>query len=565
MPVDPARMRHIVDFNEKVTENIRQTSKRIENLDPRNVMATARETKVWAQNTLDLKKSLDEQKGLIAEMQESARMQDEQQSDSFHEKYRFLVERLKADIRRLFTSLQDYTDLPQDFARSRTWYHCKYDLEMDLKGISAASGGRDLMSVEPLCKLLNYRDAVTSLTLTSLLFRKAVLDWDLKSERAYADGPMVEMSELAVNIFSKTESLPANFRPPQLPSVLEPGPFTFDKRNPDRTEKNDRGGPADLTALQSRLFAVLRERQSLDQGLRTLAFGEKVQISNKSGNSGRNEAADDLRKEMTKWFDKYSQLDKELNSSKGSRNNAWEAEVESLTNKLAEKDQASRKHVTKIHELEGDVQTLKYELAALQREKNNLADQNQQLAKESLPVIDKIGNLVLKSKEASERLSADSLLLSSTFRRRVEENKRIVKEKDDIEREMHKVTRQLTAEKAKNELKEQELQKKETLYLRTMAARKSIQDSYQEQHDRIKKVQDSMSLREDARQQLLRVVQGRDCEIRQFEEDLRRAKHRIDEVKQQRQRCMEEYKSLTGQNLDLSKFEVVHTLAAPSS
>ena len=37
---------------------------------------------------------------------------------------------------------------------------------------------------------------VISLMLQSLLFKKAVLDWDLKSERAYADGPMVLTLEL---------------------------------------------------------------------------------------------------------------------------------------------------------------------------------------------------------------------------------------------------------------------------------------------------------------------------------------------------------------------------------
>ena len=46
-----------------------------------------------------------------------------------------------------------------------------------------------------------------------------MLDWDLKSERAYADGPTVAMSELAVNIFSKTESLPYKFRPKELPKI----------------------------------------------------------------------------------------------------------------------------------------------------------------------------------------------------------------------------------------------------------------------------------------------------------------------------------------------------------
>eukprot|EP00971_Amphidinium_carterae_P019156 376960-Amphidinium_carterae.1 len=37
---------------------------------------------------------------------------------------------------------------------------------------------------------------------------QAVLDWDLKSQRQYADGPMVQMVEHVVNIFSKTQTVP---------------------------------------------------------------------------------------------------------------------------------------------------------------------------------------------------------------------------------------------------------------------------------------------------------------------------------------------------------------------
>lgn len=564
MPVDPARMRQIVEWNEKVTEGVRGTSQKIEHLDQRDALAWSQAVRVWAQNTIDLKSSLDEQKGLIRDMRESARIQDQQQSESFHEKYRFLVERLKADIRKLFQSLQNYIDLPPDFARSRTWNDCIYDLEMDLKGISASNVGKDILSVEPLAMLLNYRDAVVSMLLNGLLFRKAVLDWDLKGGRAYADGPMAEMSELVVNIYSKTESLPAKYRPTALPTVLESGPFTC-KRQADKTdkvEKVDKGAPSSLTPLQSCMLATLRELQVQDMGLRSLAFDEKVHISNKGDPSGKNTAASELQKEMVKWFEKYSQLNLELSSSKGKRHSDLEAEIESLTNKLNEKDEKNKNNVTRIHKLEGDVQSLKYELTSLSREKNHLADQNQRIAKESLPVIDKIGALVSKSREAAERLTQDSCVFSTAFRQQVKENKGILEDRDSIETELAKVNRQLDAEKQKNIGKETELQKKETLYLRTMAARKHIQESYEEQRDRILKVEENIASRENDRQEMLKVAEGRECEIKQLLDDLSRARGRIEELKQQRERCGKEYKSLTGRNLDFSKFKAVPTIGA---
>ena len=82
------------------------------------------------------------------------------------------------------------------------------------------------------------------MTVPRISSRQAVLDWDLKSERAYADGPTVAMSELAVNIFSKTESLPHKFRPAALPKIVA------------GAERAGRG--SGLTSLQGHLMAVLR-------------------------------------------------------------------------------------------------------------------------------------------------------------------------------------------------------------------------------------------------------------------------------------------------------------------
>ncbi|CAK9102917.1 Poly(U)-specific endoribonuclease-B (Protein endoU-B) (Uridylate-specific endoribonuclease-B) [Durusdinium trenchii] len=433
---------------------------------------------------------------------------------------------------------------------ARTWENCLYDLEMDLKGLSAVNAGKDLPSVEPVAHLMNFRDAIMSLMLQSLLFKKAVLDWDLKSERAYADGPMVAMSELAVNIFSKTESLPYKFRPPALPTIRGPGPFT---------KKEDKGrGTTGVTSLQCHLLAVLREMQFMGKGLRNMDFAEKVHVS--GDETGQNPAAEELAHEMAKWSERCTQLERELTSNKGERENQMESKVEELEKSVALKETANKKLVTSIHKLEGEVQSLRYEFVALQRERSEVTEQNNRIAKESLPVIEKMRTLVDRSKEATERLTKDSAIWSRSFRRQVQETERILAEKDDICKELERAKRQLQTEKEKNDSKEVELQKKETLYLRTMAARKSIQDSFNEQREQIAEVEQSMEQMELDRQELLKVIQGKDGHIRELEEDLRRAKKRIAEMEQQRDMALQEYTRLTGKILDLSSFKVVPTL-----
>merc|ERR1712050_774382 len=114
------------------------------------------------------------------------------------------------------------------------------------------------------------------------------------------------------------------------------------------------------------------------------------------------------------------------------------------------------------------------------------------------------------------------------------ENRSNIEARDEISKELSKVQRQLKNERLKNQFKEDELQKKETLYLRTMAARKSIHESYLEQKAQITEVQEKMRKRDEDWQEMLKVVSGRDNEIKSLKDDLRRAHQRIDELEQQK-------------------------------
>merc|ERR1712096_3314 len=101
-------------------------------------------------------------------------------------------------------------------------------------------------------------------------------------------------------------------------------------------------------------------------------------------------------------------------------------------------------------------------------------------------------------------------------------------------------------------------QKKETLYLRTMAARKSIHESYLQQKEKTAEAEEKMRQRDNDWQEMLKVIEVRDCEIRQYQMDPARGNQRIDELEQQKKKCMEAFKKETGRtfNMLLEQFKV---------
>merc|ERR1711920_640536 len=175
-----------------------------------------------------------------------------------------------------------------------------------------------------------------------------------------------------------------------------------------------------------------------------------------------------------------------------------------------------------------------------------VAEKNAKMAKENLPVLDKMEKVLSKSKEAVERLTTDAEKLSIVFKQQVQENRKTLEERDERSKDLMKIHKQLKVEKQKNLQKEDELQRKETLYLRTMAARKSIHEAYLKQKDQIVAAEEQMQKREADWQEMLKVLEGRDSEIRQLQRDLRRARDRKEELKKQKQMCVEEFVRVTG-------------------
>eukprot|EP00929_Paragymnodinium_shiwhaense_P102655 TRINITY_DN65869_c0_g1_i1.p1 TRINITY_DN65869_c0_g1~~TRINITY_DN65869_c0_g1_i1.p1 ORF type:complete len:570 (-),score=199.52 TRINITY_DN65869_c0_g1_i1:152-1861(-) len=565
MPIDPGRLRKVVDDNDIVADKVKSMTEKLKKIDAKNFKQTSDAAKEWSDNVRRLKKSLKEQSQLSKDMRETARIQDEQHSDVIRDRYRFVIDRLKSDIRYYFHALQDFVDMPQDFANQKQWDHCAYDMERDIKSVNAPATEAGCNNLEPIITLMNYRDAVIAMMLNGLLFQLAVLHWDMESKKHYADGPMVAMAERVVNIVSKTDTVHHKLEETP-PGVFDTGPFTFDQ---NKAQEKQPTATAELTPLQARLITLLREAQNLDSGLRNMKFGKEVTIPDEKDpqlNKGKIVSADSLRIEVTKWHKKCLQLEHELQQSKAQRHAPLEQQLEQLTAKLEEKEKQHRVQVTKMHKLEGDLQSKGYENFNLKRERNELQEKVTRMSKENVPVLDKIDKLLAKSNEAVDRLNADAELLSSMFQIQVNENKNNVSQRDEISQELSRVQRQLKSEKTRSEFKQEELQKKETLYLRTMAARKSIHESYLEQKQRITEVEEKMRKHEVDRQELLRVVEGKDSEIKELQNDLRRASQRIDELEQQKKAILEEYKNATGKSCNalLQGFKAQSVLPPPS-
>jgi hypothetical protein len=559
MPIDPGQMRKITDHNEQVTSSIRTMNEKVKSLDPRNYEDTSVSVKKWTQNVHQLKNSLEKQQELSKAMRENARIDEETHGESFKDKFSFLVDRLRDDIRFFFHSLQEFVDIPQDVSRVKTWDHYIHDMEMDVKkSIPDIRSENMPAALETIVTLLNFRDNVISHLLNGLLFQKAVLDWDLKSQQSYADKPMVEMSELVVELYSKTQSVSAKLVS-EMPRLVQVGTFTYDKT---RYDKSDEGMTMELSPLQSRLLTVLRQMQSLDRGLRNMKFGQQVNIPHRHKRDGKMIAADELRGEVTKWFRKCQTLEQELQASKAQRHAPLEQQVENLTAQCRDKDSANKQLVTKLHKIEGEVTNLKNELQTTRRERAELQEKNARMQKENLPILNAIEKLAAKSRESVDILTADAELLSNMFREQVKDNRESVEKHDDISKKVIRIQKELKNEQLKNQFKEDELQKKETLYLRTMAARKSIHEAYLEQKAKITEAEEKMKHREEDWQEMLKVVHGRDSEIKHLKEDLTRAHQRIDELEQQKKMCMTEFKRITGKpvNMLLEQFKAEPTI-----
>jgi len=169
------------------------------------------------------------------------------------------------------------------------------------------------------------------------------------------------------------------------------------------------------------------------------------------------------------------------------------------------------------------------------------------MSKENIPVLEKMKYLLGKTQGAVEHLVADTAVLSEVFRLQVQHNKNIEVERDNLSNDIASMQQQLKDERAMRKLKEAAVAKKESLYLRTMAARRSINESCVEQEELIESIEGGIAEKQQEMEEMMEVIASKDKDIERMKEELQRATKRTEELRQQQSACIQAYEAATGQ------------------
>lgn len=574
---DEWNIKSLAEQNVVVTENVKSMSKKLRTVDPKAYEATSKTAKQWTQNVHELKTNLEQQKGTAQNMRGNVlKEEEEQQQSDMRERFNYVLERLKTDIRFFFLQLQEFVDLPHDYSRERTWDHHAHLMETEMKKLPACAGDTvTLQNLDSLVSMLNFRDKVMCTLMKGMLYQKVVLDWDLKTNREYAEKVTCDLFDQVVNTVSKNLAVPAKLVTEVSTELGEQGPFSYRKRQGGvdellqqphmQQQLSDAAAAAspttDLPEFPSALLATLREFRSVDHGLRNIKFGTEVLIPDFDSSTGRHVAAEELRAEVNRWFNKCQELEHELQVSKASRHAPLHQQVEVLNQKYqAERDRNSRLTREKGN-LESEQTRLsneRHELVAKLKEAN---ERYSRMASANVPKLDRLEELMSKSSEAVDVLTADAELLSAMFRTQVQENSRSLEERDGIAKDLKNLQRLLRHERQKNQFMKDELKKKETLILRAMAARQSMHDDYTSEKNRIRDANEKMAQNEAEKDDIKKEIKSRDLEIKRLKQEMMRFRNRTDELEQQKAYMFKKFKESTGQQAGvlLDQFKLVQT------
>jgi len=369
-----------------------------------------------------------------------------------------------------------------------------------------------------------------SLVLSGMLFQKAVLDWDTKNPRSFADKPMVEMAGNVVSFYSKHDSIPSRFRLSSVPTLISSGPPVLD----------DRSESMSMSPLASSMMAVVREVQWLCKSIRIFTRKKEVHLDS-SADSG-NAVTEDLKREHATLSTQCQELERTLRRCKGSSGQPGDR----LQSKLTEREQTIKQQKTRLHKLEGDMQGLSDELVMVKREKTELLEKTNRMQKESLPLLDKMRTMLVKSQDIMERLETDSGLVSDYFRKQVKAIEATKKDTQALQEETKAREQQLKEEHASWAEKDRETRQKERKYLRVIAAAQCIKDSEAEREQDMQKIYNKIAEHDQDIERLRTEGLQMDEEVKKLYKEQERAKRRIEGLKEHRDACMLEYERLTG-------------------
>lgn len=309
--------------------------------------------------------------------------------------------------------------------------------------------------------------------------------------------------------------------------------------------------------VPSRLLTLSTEMMHMDKELRHIKFGSKVDIPHRP--NGKTVGTEEIRKEISKVFDKCKRLEYKLQTSKAQRHIPLEQRMEQLNQKCAEKDVQVNQSLSRKHRLEGEYAYLKADQLNIQRELQELNERNQKVTSENLPVLDQIDATLAETWKAVDRLTADGEMLTSMFMLQVDEYQSAVAERDQLSANLTKTQRLLRSEKEENNFKEDELHKKDTLYQRTVAARQEILDNYHKQKEVIKEVEERQRIQNEDWHKLLERAEDRNAEIKRLWAELSEAFKEVDFLEEQKKRYQQEFRNCTGKSCGvlLEQFKVV--------
>jgi len=255
---------------------------------------------------------------------------------------------------------------------------------------------------------------------------------------------------------------------------------------------------------------------------------------------------EDLRKEITVLFDKFSKLDHELQTSKAQRHTPWDQRIEQLNTKIQEKELTHSQLLHSKHKLESELTFLRADQNNVQKELQELKERNQKVTNENLPRLEKIKVLLKETWSEVDSLTADAAMLSAMFRQQVVEYESAVTARDAVFSELSKVQNELREKNTKTVYKEKELQKKETLYQRTVDARRDILESYQRQKTAIKEVEERHEIQNEVWLNLQAEAEQRDDYIKDLRSQINAANKKIDLLEQQKKLYMQEFRKKVG-------------------
>eukprot|EP00441_Pelagodinium_beii_P008017 CAMPEP_0197697694 /NCGR_PEP_ID=MMETSP1338-20131121/118296_1 /TAXON_ID=43686 ORGANISM="Pelagodinium beii, Strain RCC1491" /NCGR_SAMPLE_ID=MMETSP1338 /ASSEMBLY_ACC=CAM_ASM_000754 /LENGTH=460 /DNA_ID=CAMNT_0043280967 /DNA_START=54 /DNA_END=1436 /DNA_ORIENTATION=+ len=453
------------------------------------------------------------------------------------------------DIRYFFHQLGEFVDLSPELANA-DWEVYAQTADNQVHALAMEAFAEEAPSMDKLMTLLAFRDQILLCMLDGILYQQAVLDSDLSRPKS-SQARMAHMAAHVKTLASKTESLPETYVLSTLPSVGT-------ERSSLQQSLNRGSADFEGSELPGCLLTLVGQMQLMDKDLRRLKFGQQVVFRDPAGKR-RTVGTDEIRKEITKVFDKCARLEHELQTSKAQRHTPWEQRLDQLNTKIMEKELQSSQLMNKAHKLDSELSNLKQQQNDVQRELQELNERNQKVTRENLPMLDTIRTQLQTTWTCIDRLRADAEMLASMFKLQVDEYRTAVRARDQASKELTEAQRALKNEKLKNTFKEDELQKKDTLYQRTVVARQDIHASYIAQKESIKEVEEKQRQQNEAWRQMEKAAEERNSKIAELRRQISEANKEIDLLEQQKKGYTQEFKNKVGRpcGMLLEQFKVV--------